>query len=252
MPTKELIGGNSMGEKNGNRSRDEAIEKIEYYIIENKLAPHDRLPSERDLCEMWGFNRSTLRSAIQRLVVEGKVYQKKGSGTYVAEPKLVRNLQGLRSFSKEVSDNGKSYADRILSLDMIESNKQTTKKLHVPLGHNVYVLTRLRYIGEEPVTIENSFIDAKHFQKLKLHDFSRESLYEVFEKEYGIQIMKGEERVGIAYATEYEAELLNIKPGQAVFYLTGIVYDEKEEPVEYFKSIVRSDKVRFASVLKQK
>ncbi|ERI93925.1 UbiC transcription regulator-associated domain protein [Clostridiales bacterium oral taxon 876 str. F0540] len=241
-----------MSERNVNRSRDEAIEKIEYYIIKNKLTPHAKIPSERDLCELWGFNRTTLRSAIQRLVVEGKLYQKKGSGTYVAVPKLVRNLQDLRSLSKEVSENGQNLASEVLSADIIECNKQITKKLHVPLGHKIYALTRLRFIDDEPATIETSFMDNERFKGIDLHDFSKESLYSVLESSYNIQIVKGEERVGIAYATEYESELLKIEPGQAVFYLTGIVYDAKEQPVEYFKSIIRADKIRFASILRRR
>ena len=86
------------------RSRDEAMEKVESYIIKNKLEPHAKLPSEREMCNMWGFNRTTLRFAIKRLVIEGKIYQIKGSGTYVAEPKVIRNLQDLKSLSEFVKD----------------------------------------------------------------------------------------------------------------------------------------------------
>jgi GntR family transcriptional regulator len=241
-----------VSEKSGNRSRNEAIEKIQYYITQNKLKPHDKLPSERDLCEMWDFNRSTLRSAIGRLSAEGSLYQKKGSGTYVSEPKLVRNLQDLKSFSKEASDKGKALTNKILAFDIIESNRETSKKLQVPLGHKVYVLTRLRLLEEEPVTIETSYMDAERFQNLQFHDFSKESLYAVLEDEHKVQIKKGEEQIGIAYATDYEARLLNTAPGQAVFYLTGTVYDERDKPLEYFKSIVRSDKIKFASILRKK
>lgn len=66
------------------KPRDEAIEKIENYIIHNHLKPGDRLPSERSMCDMWDFNRSTLRSAIKQLILEGKIYNKNGSGTYVS------------------------------------------------------------------------------------------------------------------------------------------------------------------------
>jgi GntR family transcriptional regulator len=246
------MGGISLSEKNRNRSRDEAIEKIEYYIIKNRLAPHAKIPSERDLCEMWGFNRTTLRTAIQRLVIEGKLYQKKSSGTYIAKPKLVRNLQDLRSLSREVKENGQTINNKVLSTEIMESNKQTTKKLHLSLGHKVYALTRLRYIDGEPATIETSFMDYERFREIENHNFSIESLYSVIESEYSIQIVKGQETVGIAYATDYEAELLEIEPGMAVFYLTGIVYDAAEEPVEYFKSIIRSDKIRFASILRRR
>jgi GntR family transcriptional regulator len=118
-------------EKSRNRPRDEATEKIEAYIIKNKLEPHTKIPSERDLCEMWDFNRTTLRSAIKRLIVEGKLYQKMGSGTYVAEPKITRNLQDLKALSTLVKDYGHTLTSRVLSVDIIESNKQTTQK-HTP------------------------------------------------------------------------------------------------------------------------
>ncbi|MFR6162523.1 MAG: GntR family transcriptional regulator [Mediterraneibacter gnavus] len=29
----------------------------------NRLAPNTRIPSERDLCEMWGVSRSTLKTS---------------------------------------------------------------------------------------------------------------------------------------------------------------------------------------------
>lgn len=232
-----------------NRSRDEAIEKLEYYILINKLNPHDKLPSERDFCEMWGFNRTTLRFAIQRLIGEGKLYQKKGSGTYVAEPKIIRNLQSLRSLSEEVIHNDKTLTSKVLDFGVIESNKETTKSLHLPLGSRVYVMSRIRFMEEEPITIETSFMNYDRFPNLNNHDFSKESLYAVLKESYGVEVVKGEETIGITYATEYEAQILNIKPGRALFYVTGVVYDGTNEPVEYFKSIVRADKMKFLSVL---
>jgi len=240
-----------LGENYGNRTRNEAIEKIESYIIKNKLAPHEKIPSERDLCEMWDFNRTTLRSAIQHLIIEGKLYQKKGSGTYIAKEKLERNLQDLKSLATVVRESNQTLRNRVLSQEKIESNKQITKKLHLALGHKVFALSRLRYIDEEAVTIETSFMDSERFPGLDKHDFVTESLYEILEREYNIQISKGEENVGIAYATDTEAELLDIAVGQAVFYLTGVVYDGADEPVEYFKSVIRADKMRFASVLRR-
>jgi len=68
--------------------------------------------------------------------------------------------------------------------------------------------------------------------------------------EYNVKIVGGEEKIGITYASAIEAKLLSIPVETAVFFLNGIIWDEDEIPIEYFKSIVRSDKVRFASVLK--
>jgi len=46
--------------------------------------PGSRLPAERELCEMLGVGRSTLREAVRTLSFIGAVQVRQGSGTYVA------------------------------------------------------------------------------------------------------------------------------------------------------------------------
>ncbi|NMA66334.1 MAG: GntR family transcriptional regulator [Clostridiaceae bacterium] len=237
--------------KSGRRSRDEAMEKVESYIIKNKLEPHAKLPSEREMCDMWGFNRTTLRFAIKRLIIEGKIYQIKGSGTYVAEPKIIRSLQDLKSLSEFAKDNELKLTSEVISFELIEGYKQITQKLHLTLGQKVYVLTRCRFVQEEPVAIEVSFLSYDRFKGLDKYDFSKESLYSIIENEYNVSISRGDENIGISYATDYEAKLLKIEEKQAVFYVSGIIYDKEDVPVEYMKSIIRPDKMGFSSILKR-
>ena len=49
------------------RPREQALEQIMAYMLENKLSADDKLPPEREMCQMWGVNRCTLRSAIAAL-----------------------------------------------------------------------------------------------------------------------------------------------------------------------------------------
>ncbi|WP_425447310.1 GntR family transcriptional regulator [Dethiothermospora halolimnae] len=233
------------------RSRDEAKEMIEYYIIKNKLEPHSKLPSERAMCNKWGFNRTTLRFAIKRLVIEGKLYQIKGSGTYIKEPKLIRNLQDLKALSEIAKDKGLKLTSKVVSFDIIEGYKEVVQKLHLVLGHKIYVLTRIRYIENEPTAIEMSFLDYERFKGLDKYDFSKASLYSIIEDKYNVTIERGKEKVGISYATDHESQLLNIKKNQGVFYLSGVIYDNYDTPVEYIKSIIRPDKIGFSSILRR-
>ena len=232
-----------------NRPREEAGEKIEHYILQNQLKPHDKLPSERDLCEMWGFNRTTLRSALLRLIQDGKLYNKRGSGTFVAPLKLNRNLQDLKSFSATVEETGRGLATDVLSKRVIESNKQIAKQLCIVLGHRVLELIRMRKIDGEPVMIETTYLDYERYQGLEQHDFSKESLYNVMEQNYGTSISNGTQKLSITYAEAHEAELLKVEEGRPLYYLTGLVKDEENIPVEYFKTVARVDKIRFSSTL---
>ncbi|EKN69957.1 GntR family transcriptional regulator [Neobacillus bataviensis LMG 21833] len=229
--------------------RDEVVERLENYLVVNKFPPHHKIPSERDLCELWEVNRSTLRSAIQRLVAEGKLYSKEGSGTFVAKPKLIRNLQDLKSFTQVANEAGLLISSQQLSLRVIECNKQILTQLHVSLGSKIYELIRLRFIDGVPLNIETTYIAYELCPGLENHDFNKVSLYSVLEDTYKIDINRGHEKLGITYITEDEAELLDMNEGDHVFYVSGVTESLNGVPIEYYKSLFRADKIRFASAL---
>ncbi|MDD3429658.1 MAG: GntR family transcriptional regulator [Oscillospiraceae bacterium] len=237
-----------MDQRQNARPRDEATEHIECYIKQKNLAVHGKLPSERDMCEMWGFNRTTLRSAIKRLIEEGKLYNLKGSGTYVAPPKLERDLQDAKSITESVRDTGHYVETQILEREIVECNKHISKKLQLPIGHKLFCMRRLRLLDGEPYMIENNYIDYERIPDIEAYDFAEESFYNVLSY-YGAVVTQGYETVGITYATQEEAELLKLQEGEAMFYLSGVSYESEERPLEYFKSVTRADKVRFSSVL---
>lgn len=230
------------------RPRDEATESIECFILEKNLPPHAKLPSERDLCGMWGFNRTTLRSAIKRLIVEGKLYNRKGAGTFVAPPKLERDLQDAMSVSEAVYRADRSLETRVLEKQVLPAEHHVALKLQIEPGAPVFYLRRLRVIDRLPVMIEHSYVDYTRCPYLESYDFSQESLYSVLDC-YGTGVHHGREEVGITYTTREEADVLKIPEGTPLFYLSGLSSDIHDRPVEHFKSVVRADQVRFSSVL---
>jgi len=54
-------------------------------LILKKLKPGDKLPSERELAEMLGVSRSSIRDAIRGLELAGLVEPRQGAGTIVRE-----------------------------------------------------------------------------------------------------------------------------------------------------------------------
>ncbi|NLJ30956.1 MAG: GntR family transcriptional regulator [Clostridiales bacterium] len=231
------------------RPRDAAAEQIECYLCENGLKAGDRLPSERDMCGRWGFNRTTLRSAIHRLIVEGVLINRVGSGTFVAPKKLVCNLQDLRAFSVVVAESGRSLENRLVTAQMIECSKPLAQKLKQPLGHRIFEMMRVRVVDSVPVLLETSYVDAERCRGIEQYDFEAGSLYATLERDYGIALKNGIEKLGVTYAGTDEAQLLEVPEGSPLIHRVGIAEDFDGVPVEYFKSVARSEYLRFASVL---
>ena len=64
------------------------------------LKPGDKLPSETELATLYNVSRMTLRQAITDLVEEGKLHRRRGVGTFVRHPRLVREHGSLVGFSE--------------------------------------------------------------------------------------------------------------------------------------------------------
>ena len=71
-------------------------------LAAGELTPGDCLPAERDMAQMTGLSRVTVRKAIQELVATGQLVQRRGSGTYVAQ-KVERLEQAFHDWEDEVS-----------------------------------------------------------------------------------------------------------------------------------------------------
>jgi GntR family transcriptional regulator, transcriptional repressor for pyruvate dehydrogenase complex len=67
-----------------NRVHEEVAKQLESLIL-NKLSPGDKLPAERELAEMLGVSRSSIRDAMRRLQLIGLVEPRQGAGTVVLD-----------------------------------------------------------------------------------------------------------------------------------------------------------------------
>ncbi|WP_019414752.1 FadR/GntR family transcriptional regulator [Paenisporosarcina sp. TG20] len=64
---------------------ESVAEEIERLIKKGMFQEGEKLPSVRELCELFGVGRSAVRDAITTLGGKGIVYVKRGEGTYIRE-----------------------------------------------------------------------------------------------------------------------------------------------------------------------
>jgi GntR family transcriptional repressor for pyruvate dehydrogenase complex len=71
---------------------------IERAIREKKLPIGSKLPSERELCEMFAVSRTALREALRRLSARGLIQIKKGSGMVVTKINMKDAIDSLNLY----------------------------------------------------------------------------------------------------------------------------------------------------------
>ncbi len=73
------------------------VDQIQRALAEGRLKPGDRLPGERELCQMLGVSRSSLREAIKVLAGKGVVEARQGQGVFIARADPVGVLEQIAS-----------------------------------------------------------------------------------------------------------------------------------------------------------
>ena len=75
---------------------DKIVDQLENLIKEGQLAPGNKLPSERQLIDMLGVGRSSLKEALNKLEVMGYVEIKTRKGIYVKSIDSTLQLDPMR------------------------------------------------------------------------------------------------------------------------------------------------------------
>lgn len=98
-------------------------DEIRYKIEIGEFKPHDKLPSERQFCEIFNCQRATVRLALESLLDEGWIYCVERSGYYVSQPRIMETLNVVSSMSGRIENMGKKMHRKVVFLRVIESNK---------------------------------------------------------------------------------------------------------------------------------
>ena len=117
--------------------------KYGYVTVKNKLLADigngvykvgDKLPTEREMCEMFQVSRITVRQALAELQNDGWVQRTQGRGTFVQprDRKKSRKFESLLnsnySFSEELKKQGVKPSMRVLSLSRVPAQPPLTDR----------------------------------------------------------------------------------------------------------------------------
>ncbi len=222
--------------------------RLETTISSGALAPGTSLPPEREIAEMTGLSRVTVRKAIQPLVEAGLVTQRRGSGTVVAlrVPKVEQSLSILTSFSEDMSRRGLNASSQLLERGIFDPSPEEMVALGLSSGVQVARITRLRLAGGKPMAIERASLPTDILPDPALIS---ESLYDALARD-GNRPTRALQRISAINLQTRDVELLNIPKGSAGLNIERTSYIKGGRVVEFTRSVYRGDAYDFVAELR--
>ncbi len=206
------------------------------------------IPSERQLSAELGVSRLTLRAALDELAREGYVIRRRGSGTFVSEPKIAQELT-MTSFTEDMRRRGMDPGSRTLGLEVVPAGARLGRFLHVSPSEPIVVAKRLRLADRETMAIETLHVREALVPGLTQRDLDGQSFYEILRDRFGIVIAGGAQTIEPTVTNEEESEALGIPLHSPAFLFERVTHAESNEIVEFVHSIYRGDRYRLVTDL---
>lgn len=221
------------------------FENIITQKIEDEEWPaNSNIPSENELCKIYGISRMTVHSALNRIVEAGLLYRVPGKGTFVAEPKIISTPPTQVGIREQLERQGYETSTKLLGIEIVAPSQKIVKILNLSSAGMIYYVRRLRFIKDIPLSYHVSYIPMKSFPGLENQDLVGEQMCDIMEKKYRCEIRRRVETLEATTATAEEARILDVKQHFPLLLLENVVFTDKDRPIEFSKIIFRGDKIK--------
>jgi len=203
------------------------------------------IPTEQELIQEYQVSRTTVREAIIELVNQGLLQKKQGKGTLVMASRVEEQLEKLTGFAEEVVEKGYKHSARLLFGEFRKNCFYELALLGLPDDAAVFFIDRIRLADNEPIAYERSCWPEDIGRLLQQEDLNTAAFYKVLEEKHGIILKEANETIHAVNATQSEADMLGIRPGEALLERRRVSYDIYGRAIEHTKTRYRSDKYAY-------
>ncbi len=205
-------------------------------IQDGTWTPGMALPNEFQLADELGVSQGTVRKALGTLTADKLLVRRQGRGTFVATHTpadvLFRFFQFYDRDGNRVLPESRERRTRSGKAKAAEA-----RQLDIARSDRVIRHSRIRTVEDEPIIIELIVLPQALFAGLGEKSEIPNTLYDLFQKEYGITVGKAVERLTVVQADKAQAKSLGTDIGAPLLKIDRLTHAIDGRPIEWRISI---------------
>ncbi len=215
------------------------------WVRDGTYPPGAQIPTEPELCEIFGVSRITVRKAIENLAREGWLVRQQGRGTFV-QLSAARGIASLdlNEVRGHVADLAAATEVRGLVIRDVGPDEETRAALDLPADARVQRATHVRVLRGVPLGYITTFVPLDIAARVDAAEMARQPMFELLGRA-GVEIGAAEQLIGATLAGVEAARALGVEVGAPLLRLTRVVFDSKSRPVERVVALYRADAYQY-------
>jgi GntR family phosphonate transport system transcriptional regulator len=212
------------------------------WVSSGKYPPGSQFPPDRQIAEMLGANRLTVRRALANLAQQGMLRIEHGLGTFVERP--VHYKFGERvSFSRNLKTSGFAPSRKILSAKVVRADKRLASKLGLRAGARVIRIDLIGLASGVPIGIGSKYFPYSRFPNIEEVFNETKSFSEAFRR-FGVEdyVRKYTNVIG-RLPSSYEARELRQPKTSVVLAYESVDVDLRGVAVAFQEGCLCGDRV---------
>jgi GntR family transcriptional regulator len=206
--------------------------------------PGEAIPSEIELAARFKVSQGTVRKAVDELAAENLLMRRQGKGTFVATHAEEQvQYRFLRLAPDEAAVQGGSAKREFLDCRRLRAPADVARALQLKSGDMAVEVRRVLHFSDQPVVLDDIWLPGHLFKGLTADRLSeyRGPMYGLFESEFGVRMIRAEEKIRAVAADETEAKLLQVAPGTPLLSVERLAFTYGDQPVELRRGLYRTD-----------
>ncbi len=218
---------------------------LEHQIDSGMLPPGSKLPSERELSDLFSTTRITLKEALQALEAEGRIYREDRRGWFVAPPRLIYNPQYKSHFHQMVTAQNRRVETKLLSARTVIAPPTLSQDMDLPALSRLHQIQRLRSLDGRAVLFVEHYLKPEVFPGILDMDLTQ-SLTLIYEDHYAIQYGRSRFDIMPTAARGQIAQALMLAEGSPILLIARVNYDQTGRIIDCDHEYWRHDAIRIS------
>lgn len=203
-------------------------------LIGGEWRPGDMIPSEVELDGRYKVSQGTVRKAIDALATENILIRRQGKGTFVA----THNAENVKlRFLRLTSSDGQKeeLQNEFISCVKGKANTHIGQVLDIKAGASVIEIKRLLTFSGRPLIYDHIVVPAAGFKGLNGDrvEENNGSMYSMYESEFGVRMIRAEERLKAVAASGEVAAALGLKANEPLLSIERVSFTYGDKPMEW-------------------